>query len=235
MNSEQEQKEQEQIISNPCDFPEEYEEDYYEEEYEEDYRRTNHDDDDCPRCGHSSCDCYDDKIVSAEEKARIQAIIKATNEHNLRTMNDPEPTLARWPTSRRAEQAILDAVLALPEQEPSPTSKYTVDEYLADLKKPVDVYIEYEGRRITATIRKDNFFVPHNGVAKGRPLTPLQFVTFGVRCLHPTCTMPITVNTFLRPLYVSQGWLKDENLWWLWKRMPAYYEQIGEKREEEDD
>jgi hypothetical protein len=141
-----------------------------------------------------------------------------------------------------AEQEILDAVLALalplalplPEEEPSISSsyQYTVDEYLADLKKPVQVYIEHEGRRMTATIREDNLFVPHTGVAKGRPLTALQFVTFGVRCLHPTCRMPITVNTFLRPLYVSQGWLKDESLWWLWKRMPAYYEQIGQEREE---
>ena len=142
------------------------------------------------------------------------------------------------PTSIQAttEQEILDAVLSLPEQETSPSSssssyKYTVDEYLADLKKPVQVYIEHEGRRMTATIREDNFFVPHDGVAKGRPLTPLQFVAFGVRCLHPTCIMPITVNTFLRPLYVSQGWLRDESLWWLWKRMPAYYEQIGQERE----
>jgi hypothetical protein len=130
-----------------------------------------------------------------------------------------------------AEQEILEAVLALP----TPNlmgSKYSVDEYLADLKKPVQVYIEHEGRRMTATIREDNLFVPHTGVAKGHPLTALQFVTFGVRCLHPTCTMPVTTDTFLRPLYVSQGWLRDESLWWLWKRMPAYYEQIGQEREE---
>ena len=135
------------------------------------------------------------------------------------------------PTSVQAttEQEILDAVLALP----TPNlmgAKYSVDDYLVDLKKPVNVYIEYEGRQMTATIREDNLFVPHDGVAKGRPLTPLQFVEFGVRCLHPKSHMPITVDTFLRALYVSEGWLKGENMWWLWKRVPGYYEEVGQER-----
>jgi hypothetical protein len=100
--------------------------------------------------------------------------------------------------------------------------QYSIDEYLAPLPKPTKVYMDHEGKRIDATITKDHLFV-----SGGITFTPKQFLEYGHRLLCPDEEYTFHDIDLLRSLNVSEGHFKDENLWWLWKKMPAFYEHAG--------
>ena len=101
--------------------------------------------------------------------------------------------------------------------------QYSIDEYLAPLPKPIKVYMVHEDKRVEATITEDNL-VLCDGIA----FIPSEFIKYGRKLLFPDDTAYEFHDTdLLRALNVSEGWLKDENLWWLWRKMPAFYEHAG--------
>jgi hypothetical protein len=101
--------------------------------------------------------------------------------------------------------------------------QYSIDDYLAPLPKPVKVYMDHEDKRVEATITEDHLFVS-DGIA----FIPSEFIKYGHHLLHPDDNAyEFHDSHVLRALYVSEGWLKGENLWWLWKKMPAFYEHAG--------
>jgi hypothetical protein len=110
--------------------------------------------------------------------------------------------------------------------------QYSIDEYLAPLPKPIKVYMDNGDKQIEATITEDNLFLS-DGVA----FIPSEFIKYGRRVLFPDNGKKLLFpdndsyefhNTdLLRALYVSEGWLKGENLWWLWRKMPVFYEHAG--------
>jgi hypothetical protein len=101
--------------------------------------------------------------------------------------------------------------------------QYSIDEYLAPLPKPIRVYMEHDDKRVDATLTEDHLFIS-DGIA----FIPSEFIKYGTQLLYPDKEgYEFHDSHVLRALYVSEGWLKDENMWWLWKKMPAYYEHAG--------
>lgn len=101
--------------------------------------------------------------------------------------------------------------------------QYSIDEYLTPLPKPTKVYMDHDDKRIDATITKDHLFV-----SDGITFTPQQFIEYGHKLLYPDDNeYEFHDSHILRALNVTEGWLKAENLWWLWKKMPAFYEHAG--------
>ena len=100
--------------------------------------------------------------------------------------------------------------------------QYSIDEYLAPLPKPIKVYMEHDDKQIEATITEDHLFVS-DGIA----FIPSEFIKYGRQLLYPDDGYEFHDTDLLRALYVSEGWLKGENLWWLWRKMPAFYEHAG--------
>ena len=108
--------------------------------------------------------------------------------------------------------------------------QYSIDEYLAPLPKPIKVYMAHEDKRIDATITEDHLFL-----CDGIAFIPSEFIKYGTQLLYPVGYKfypdedgyVFHDSHVLRALYVSEGWLKDENLWWLWRKMPAFFEHAG--------
>jgi len=83
--------------------------------------------------------------------------------------------------------------------------------------------MDHDDKRIDATITEDHLFV-----SDGITFTPQQFIEYGHHLLYPDDNeYKFHDSHVLRALNVTEGWLKDENLWWLWKKMPAFYEHAG--------
>jgi hypothetical protein len=108
--------------------------------------------------------------------------------------------------------------------------QYSIDEYLAPLPKPIKVYMTHEDKRVEATITEDHLFL-----CDGIAFIPSEFIKYGTQLLYPVGYKfypdedgyVFHDSHVLRALNISEGWLKDENLWWLWKKMPAFFEHAG--------
>ena len=130
------------------------------------------------------------------------------------------------------EDAILQTVFATPPPEPRTSTTryiYTEEDLLADLPKPCEVYMEYGGKRLYATIDPDNMFIPHSDTLPA--MTPVQFVDYGTRLLYPARKV-IYGEDILKPLQCAYGWLADENLHYLWRKSPALLEYVGHEYHE---
>jgi len=132
------------------------------------------------------------------------------------------------------EDAILQTVFATPPPEPRTSTTryiYSEEELLADLPKPCEVYMDYGDQRLYATIDPDNMFIPHSDTLPA--MTAIQFIDYGTRLLYPERRV-IYGEDILKPLSCSKGWLADESLHYLWRKVPAYLEYVGQEHHEDE-